>query len=254
MRVAKYLVGLIAAVLFLACDANAKNTDLCSQRTFENSRFTVCTVDPRHQTIEIDWLGPNNRPLRSLPALRAAFAQFGPHMLDIRFAMNAGMFDENGAPIGLMVDVGKVFHPLNTKSGDGNFYMKPNGVFAVELDGTIAIRTTDAFRASGDKPYVATQSGPMLVIDNQLNPAIAKDGPSRYIRNGVGRGPRGSALFVISDEPVSFGKLARFMRDSLKCRDALYLDGAVLSLWNPATGRMDQSSQIGPMFVIRDED
>jgi len=37
------------------------------------------------------------------------------------------------------------------------------------------------------------------------------------------------------------------------CRDALYLDGSVSSLWDPANGRMDRFSGLGSMIVaVRD--
>jgi uncharacterized protein YigE (DUF2233 family) len=64
----------------------------------------------------------------------------------------------------------------------------------------------------------------MLVIDGALHPAIAADGPSRKIRNGVGARDAHTALFVISDEPVSF----------------------------PEAGRRDTGHPLGPMIVVLD--
>ena len=49
---------------------------------------------------------------------------------------------------------------------------------------------------------------------------------------------------------VSFGKLARLFRDILNCRDALYLDGAVSSLWPPAAQRMDNRAPLGRVIVV----
>jgi uncharacterized protein YigE (DUF2233 family) len=47
--------------------------------------------------------------------------------------MNAGMFDENGRPIGLaIVGPGRRVHGINLRDGPGNFHMKPNGVFEVD--------------------------------------------------------------------------------------------------------------------------
>ena len=60
----------------------------------------------------------------------------------------------------------------------------------------------------------------------------------------------GLIVFVISDEPVSFGKFARAFRDSLHCHDALYLDGYVSSLWDAGAGRIDQRFPLGPMIVV----
>jgi uncharacterized protein YigE (DUF2233 family) len=89
----------------------------------------------------------------------------------------------------------------------------------------------------------------MLVIDGKLHPAFEHDGTSRHVRNGVGIAPNGRALFVISEEPVSFGKFARFFRDRLKARNALFFDGAVSALWDPANGRRDITRPLGPMVV-----
>ena len=41
-----------------------------------------------------------------------------------------------------------------------------------------------------------------------------------------------------------------FFRDSLGCRNALYFDGAVSSLWEPGAKRLDQRAEIGPMVMI----
>jgi len=167
----------------------------------------------------------------------------------VEFAMNAGMFDDKGAPVGLAVSAGKEVHPLNKRQkGPGNFHMMPNGVFLVLTSGKAKIYPGDSI-PPGTNPELATQSGPMLVIRGKLHPAFEPDGRSRYIRNGVGITEDGKPLFVISQDPVSFGKLARFFRDVLKTPDALYFDGAVSSLWDPANGRMDSHSPLGPIIV-----
>jgi uncharacterized protein YigE (DUF2233 family) len=70
------------------------------------------------------------------------------------------------------------------------------------------------------------------------------------VRNGVGIGPDGAPSFVISEEPVSFGKLARLFRDELHANNALYFDGSVSSLWDPADGRQDSFAPLGPMVVV----
>jgi uncharacterized protein YigE (DUF2233 family) len=92
----------------------------------------------------------------------------------------------------------------------------------------------------------------MLVIAGELHPQFQHDGPSRYIRNGVGVRDVRRAYFVISTGAVSFGRFARFFRDELGCRDALFLDGAVSSLWAPSLDRRDDAHEIGPMVVVLD--
>ena len=60
----------------------------------------------------------------------------------------------------------------------------------------------------------------------------------------------GKAHFAITASPVSFGQFARFFRDVAKTPNALYLDGTVSSLWDPARGRMDTRADLGPLVVV----
>ena len=164
--------------------------------------------------------------------------------------MNAGMFDDQGMPIGLYVEAGRRRHAINLRPGPGNFHMKPNGVFAVATDGRVAVVRSEDFGRLPFAPRWATQSGPMLVIGGQLHPSFDPNGTSLHVRNGVGVADPRTAWFVISDEPVSFGRFARFFRDALHCPDALFLDGTVSSLWDPAAGRRDAGYPLGPMVAV----
>jgi uncharacterized protein YigE (DUF2233 family) len=167
----------------------------------------------------------------------------------VAFAMNAGMFDQDGRPIGLAEVNGAQSHAVNVRKGGGNFHLMPNGVFMVLAGGKAAIFESDHIPQFRAAPRLATQSGPMLVINGKLHPKFDRDGPSHYIRNGVGVTKDGKALFVISDDPVSFGKLARFFRDGLHTPNALYFDGVVSSLWDPPNGRQDAHVPLGPIIV-----
>ena len=208
---------------------------------FEGSRFTVC--DPGKGKLRLFAAARNQPALRGFAEVMAQLP-----VNQVAFAMNAGMFDDEGRPIGLAVVDGRQVHAINRRDGGGNFHLKPNGVFLVRRDGSAAVVTSDAFELSSDIDF-ATQSGPMLVIDGAIHPKFDADGQSRFIRNGVGIGPSRKPLFVISNEVVSFGKLARFFSDGLKMRTALYFDGSVSSLWDPANARMDAGAPIGPMIV-----
>jgi uncharacterized protein YigE (DUF2233 family) len=217
----------------------------CRSLMHEGDRFTVCR-DPAAKIELHVGDGRKDRPYRGFPALEHVLAERADR---VRFAMNAGMFDEEGRPIGLAIADGREVKAINRRTdGGGNFHLQPNGVFLVRADGRAEVVTTVGFKPSPDI-VAATQSGPMLVIDGAVNPRFAPDGTSRFIRNGVGIGADGVPVFVISDTPVSFGKFARLFRDELKCRDALYLDGSVSSLWDPANARMDGFKGLGPMLV-----
>ena len=237
------IVMLLIATLLAASGAAADTP--CSASIFEGSRFEACRFDLRSEEMRLTLIGPGGAPLRGFQALSASLGRKRGKVL---FAMNAGMFDALGAPIGLYVENGMTRHSINRAPGDGNFYMQPNGVFSLGAGG-MRLDTTAAYAPDG-KPAWATQSGPMLLIDGKLTPPISEDGPSRYIRNAVCVLSPKDAVFVISNDAVSFGRLARFMRDTLKCRDALYFDGAVSSAWIPSLKRMDDHAPLGPMVVV----
>ena len=212
----------------------------CRERAFEGSAFVVC--DPGKGRLQLFAAGPDEIPKRR-------FAELGLDPESVAFAMNAGMFDEEGRPIGLAVVDGVQKKRLNLRDGGGNFHLKPNGVFIVAGGGAAMIAPSDAIPVFRMAPQLQTQSGPMLVIDGELHPKISHDGDSRYVRNGVGVTADGKSLFVITLDAVSLGKLARFFRDELKTPDALYFDGSVSSLWDPVNGRMDDFTELGPIIV-----
>jgi len=252
MAAIRFRLILTAALALAACEAEeqpatvpaAAPASACEQRAFEGAHFTLCRYDPARHTIVL-FTGQ-----RSFEALEA---ELGSRTAGLRFAMNAGMYDEAGAPIGLFVVQGRQRRAINRRPGAGNFHLLPNGVFVVAADGRAAVMTSAAYDPASE-PHWATQSGPMLVIDGALHPAIAPNGESLNIRNGVGVDAAGIAWFAISDEPVSFGRFARLFRDSLTCRNALYLDGTVSSLWDRPAGRRDAYSRLGPLVAVFDRD
>ena len=245
--------SLALALLLLACapPAQAREREAppavtaskgpCGPVAFEGESFTVCTIDLRRERLRLFWRGPDGSPYASLSSL--ARAQ-GPRL---SFAMNAGMYDEAQAPVGLYVEEGREWKGVSTANGPGNFHLKPNGVFYVKGERAGVLDTARYLRAKL-KPDFATQSGPMLVIDGRIHPKISQDGPSQKIRNGVGVREDGrTAMFAISEHAVSFGAFARLFKDALACRNALFLDGSVSSLYAPGLGRSDLSRPLGPL-------
>src|SRR5262249_43326487 len=101
------------------------------------------------------------------------------------FATNAGMFDPALKPVGLYVEQGRELVHVNTTSGYGNFHMKPNGVFYVSGD-RAAVVETRAFLKHRPQADLATQSGPMLVINGRLHPRFDRSSRSLKARTGVG--------------------------------------------------------------------
>ena len=244
----------VAALLLAGCSAggDAKapakfaTASPCQSASFEGTALTHCVADPAKHRIRTALDGPGGQPARSLAVLKDML----PPTENVAFAMNAGMFDDSGNPIGYYVEDGERRHALNRNKGGGNFHLLPNGVFYGT--GSIwRVRATEDFaRHVATRPDFATQSGPMLVIDGKLHPAFAADGTSLKIRNAVGIDRHGRAHFVISKDPVSFGKLARYFRDVLGTPNALFLDGSVSQLWDPGHGRLDGGPPLGPLIVV----
>ncbi len=200
-----------------------------------NRRFTVASI-PLSQ-YQIDLVGE--------PSARKVAEQYPPLLL-----MNAGMFHANHDPVGLEMIAGQVLNPLNTDDGQGNFFLKPNGVFAIGEQGAVVV-ATEGFDVS--KSWrIATQSGPLLLQDGEYHPKLQPNSPNFHIRNGVCVSAD-MVYFVISDEPVRFYDLASLMKERLGCQDGLYLDGAVSRLyqwtdkgWSPDV----DSTLLGSWLVV----
>ncbi len=235
-------------VLFgFACAFAAPAGAGCGPKDFDGARFTVCAFDPRHDDIRLFWKAADGRPYGSLAALAGDLRARGQRLA---FAMNAGMFKEDQSPVGLYVEMGQKLHGADTRGGGGtNFHMKPNGVFWIG-DGAAGVIETGQFLAAPPAARYATQSGPMLIVDGKIHPRIQPNGTSQKIRNGVGVTDSGAVYFAIAEEPVTFDAFARLFRDALGCRNALFLDGSVSSLYAPELSRDDEIEPIGPIVGV----
>ena len=167
------------------------------------------------------------------------------------FAFNGGMFHADLRPVGLFVAGGQQLVPASTAKGPGNFHLKPNGVFWVG-GGKAGVAETGAYLKSKPAADIATQSGPMLVIGGKLHPLFVRAEASQKMRDGVGVTADGrTAIFVISEDPVSFAAFGRLFRDVLKTPNALFLDGgSAPALYSPAMSRGGNFLSLGPMLGI----
>jgi uncharacterized protein YigE (DUF2233 family) len=218
----------------------------CEPDLFEGNTYTVCRFDLRNDHLALFNLDGGGLAYGSFQALADAVKERGK---TLAFAMNAGMYDEAQRPIGLYVENGRQMKKLNRRNGAGNFHMKPNGVFYIKGD-TGGVMETEAFAKKGLKPDFATQSGPMLVIGGELHPEFSADGYSRKKRNGVGAVNGHVMVFAISESQVNFYAFARYFRERLKVKDALFLDGTVSSLYAPEMGRSDGFFPLGPIIGL----
>jgi uncharacterized protein YigE (DUF2233 family) len=208
--------------------------------------LTVCRVDLSREHLQLFLRDGAGRPIKRLDRLAALVRSRGQKLT---FAMNAGMYHGDFAPVGLFVSEAVQFTPLNTARGEGNFFLKPNGVFVVTPRGGQVVESSD-YPAIRERVLLATQSGPMLVHRGKIHPAFKPDSESRLYRNGVGCPTPGVAAFVNSEAPVNFYEFASFFRDVLHCSEALFLDGTVSSLYSAQLERSDFRMDLGPIIGV----
>ncbi|MBM4257674.1 MAG: hypothetical protein FJ147_17505 [Deltaproteobacteria bacterium] len=196
--------------------------------------FFVHAVNPQAEQLELFWQDSSGQRFGSFRRLRDTLAT---QRRTLKFAMNAGIFGEDFAPLGLHIENGQLLRPLNLgKGGRGNFYLKPNGVFYV-LDKKPAIVDARSYPKLKVKPTIATQSGPALLLGGVIHPAFLEESSNRHYRNGVGVTREGKVVFAISQSLVTFHEFATLFRDVLGCNDALYLDGALSAVYAPDHGQ-----------------
>ena len=233
-------VGLALWALTAAAQAE------CKPLSYSGHAYTACGFDPKTEHIELFNLDANDIPLGNFRRLSDKLKADGK---TLTFAMNAGMYDTNLRPVGLYVEHGVEAKRLNRRNGGGNFHLKPNGVFYIAGE-KAGVMETEAYAKSGIKPDFATQSGPMLVINNKIHPKFSATGTSFKIRNGVGVLDDRSAMFVISNEPVGFYEFASLFKDQLGCKNALFLDGSISSLYSSDMGGVGGYLPMGPMVGV----
>lgn len=186
-----------------------------------------------------------NSAYRSIANLKKQIQQQKQTLL---FAMNGGMYQTDNSPLGLYIENGEQITSINKRSGSGNFYMEPNGVLYITTVGKAAICPTKSYPGNSNVKY-ATQSGPMLVIDDSINPLFKSGSANLNIRNGVGLLAGNKLLFAISAQPINFYDFADFFKKA-GCRNALYLDGYVSRAYIPEKGRYDEDGDFGVIIAV----
>lgn len=218
--------------------------------------YSVCRISTEalsttDYSLQLFWQQADGaQPLLTFDTLLSAL----PSNQTLNFAMNAGMYNEDYAPIGYTVIKGKEIHSLNLKAGGGNFHLLPNGVMWWDKTGEAQITESHALneqlKNGVAQPWYATQSGPMLVINNEIHPEFNPDSISVKLRNGAGVCSDGSLQFVNSEEPVTFYQFASLFKDNLKCPNALFLDGGIASaLYAPSIDK-DDKKEMGVMIGL----
>jgi uncharacterized protein YigE (DUF2233 family) len=214
--------------------------------SFRGQEFLVRFIDTKKEDLRLFWSDENNNPLRDFSGLEKYVAANGEQLL---FAANAGMYETDFRPVGLLVQNGKETSPLNLKDAIGNFYMKPNGIFLIDQRHEARIIESSEYPAILTPALWATQSGPLLVRGGTIHPKFNAESKNVTLRSGVGVRKDGLVIFAISQGQVSFYNFADFFLDRLDCPNALYLDGTISAFHGP--GMKDPMPHaFGPMIGV----
>lgn len=201
-----------------------------SDDTIDESKLISHIINPKKQEIHFYWKDKNGNTYASLNNLKSKLEQEDKQLV---FAMNGGMYNKDKTPQGLYIDNGVLIAKIDTvNKGYGNFYLQPNGIFYLTNDNTPVICPTTKFKKNVEIKY-ATQSGPMLLIDDKIHPKFTKGSVNVHIRNGVGILPDGNLLFAMSKEKINFYDFASYFKQN-GCMNALYLDGFVSRTYLPS--------------------
>ena len=211
----------------------------------EDKRFVTYFVNPQEKNVKLYYKDENGANFQSLGNLKFWLEDQKTPLI---FAMNGGMYKKDGSPQGLYIENHKMLSPLDSGTGGGNFYLKPNGVFYITSANIAGISPTDAIEIRPEIKF-ATQSGPMLLVDGDIHPAFQKNSTNLNIRNGVGILPDNTIVFAMSKKEINFYDFACYFK-SLGCTNALYLDGLVSRTFLPSEGWKQLDGNFGVIIGI----
>jgi uncharacterized protein YigE (DUF2233 family) len=211
----------------------------------DDNCFISYTVNTKKQEIKLYWKDDKKEIFRSIQNLKSWLGKNNQRLL---FAMNAGMYKQDNSPQGLFIENKLTVSPIDTFTGNGNFYLKPNGIFYIDTENIPFICNTNIFHDNGKIKY-ATQSGPMLLIDGSIHPAFKKDSKNLNVRNGVGILPGNKVVFALSKKEINFYDFASYFK-SMGCKNALYLDGLVSRLYLPEKNWIQTGGNFGVIIGV----
>ncbi len=203
-------------------------SDSTQEQSSENTIYGF-TADLKTDAIQFVWKNSKGNRYASLGSWQEQLKSDGQKLV---FAMNGGMYSADGSPKGLYIENGKTLSEIDLLGkGYGNFYMQHNGVLFITSHNKAGICISSEFSSMQNINY-ATQSGPMLLINGDINSHFRLGSDNKNIRNGVGLLKDGSLLFAMSASKVNFYDFANYFKQR-GCKEALYLDGFVSRMYAP---------------------
>jgi uncharacterized protein YigE (DUF2233 family) len=243
-----FFISLII-LMRLVFNSNKNTTQIQTDQKTKQDLYETVIISPTSTSqIQFFWKKPdNNKNIQTIAALKSYIKEKNQGTLT--FATNGGIFDPTYTPLGLYIESGKELVPINNTNGTGNFYLKPNGIFAIYADHA---EIKDATEFTSDTSIIhALQSGPLLLKQGVIHPAFSPTSTSKYIRSGVGIDTNGNILFAISNKPVTFYEFAIYFKETLHATNALYLDGAISEMYIDGKKEKTERRFAGIIGVIK---
>lgn len=222
---------------------------------YEGGLYHVQRVSQAQQAkLDLRWLDDSGKPLSDFGGLQKQLSQEGKKIV---FATNAGIYERGPKPCGLTITASKTLVQLNLANAEGNFFLKPNGVFYLDDTAGPGIAESSEYAVLKIQPRIANQSGPLLLRKGVIHPAFNANSPNRRQRSAVGVVTATQEIvFVMSDREdrtkgrVTFHQLSRFFLH-LGCQDALFLDGDISQMiTSPAPDTKFSPNTFAAMFVL----
>lgn len=209
------------------------------------AEFRVVRIDP--EKVKLVWRGGDGKPYATFDVIQKSLSKDGRKAV---FMMNAGIFEPGLVPSGLHVEDGKELRALNPRDGEGNFFLKPNGVFAITSDARASVLDSTMFRSVSEPWRLAVQSGPILLKNGHRHHRFVNGSPNLKHRNGVGVDEKGRVVFAMTDkrQEVNFWDFAGLFIE-LGCRNALFLDGDISQMAVNPEGEV-KSNRFAAVFVV----
>lgn len=230
-----------------------------------HSKYRVLLVDPLKNNIHLH----DNSSGKLAPLIESWRYFLQEKKIKPVAIVNAGMYEMNGSAKGLLIENKILKNKIDlVDSGSGNFYMQPNGIFFQNLNGGFDILDTKTYNikysSANDKlnqkvesgNNFATQSGPMLVVNNAINPQFILNSQNLNIRNGVGISNKWKTpvvVIAISDSKVNFYEFAFLFKSIFGCKNALYLDGAISKMYIKGEKNNDLKGELGPKLLVTEK-
>ena len=219
--------------------------NLSKNKRIDDGKFVSYIVNPTKQNVEFFWKNEHNKNHKNAENLILWLKTKNKKLI---FLTNGGMYKKDYSPVGLFIENGIKKTQMDTTSANGNFYLKPNGIFYLTTEKKPIICETRKFVDNG-KIKFATQSGPMLLINGKIHPSFKKESINLNIRNGVGILPNNQVIFTMSKNDINFYEFAEYFKQ-LGCKNALYLDGFVSRTYLPEKKWEQTDGNFGVIIAV----